>query len=465
MTIKHIRWVACIGLLAIICLQYVWLVNTYKLTKESIQFRSNEVFRDATMREVFYRMEVYQDSLQKKYKDKDTSIMVRINLDEDYDFFEDGRGDKNVNQWLMSNMQVSMQEIVKRDYKLSVSLSSLDSIYRTGLAAEGLDAEVITCVTDSLGNILRSSRSIQVGDYGLLKTGLQPINYKCTENLQAFIVNPYWVIFQQMTLLLIATVLMMAMIVYCLVYQIRIIAHQNKIARMREDFSYAMIHDMKTPLSTIMMVQDMLKSGRLDSKPEIKNKYMNIAESEAEHLFALTNKILTISKLENHKLEMNKTEVELTPIIEKLTEKFKAKAQKPVNFIISLQAKTAYADNDYLGEVISNLIDNAIKYSKESVEIHITTEESERYTILKVRDNGLGISEADQKVIFQKYERAAAAKRSRRNGASGFGLGLNFVDQVIKAHEGRIFVNSIEGEFTEFTIYLPLETPNNKHIL
>ena len=72
--------------------------------------------------------------------------------------------------------------------------------------------------------------------------------------VQAFIVNPYWIIFQQMTLLLIATVLMMAMIVYCLVYQIRIIAHQNKIARMREDFSYAMIHEMKTPLACILMV-------------------------------------------------------------------------------------------------------------------------------------------------------------------------------------------------------------------
>lgn len=237
----------------------------------------------------------------------------------------------------------------------------------------------------------------------------------------------------------------------------------NKISQIREDFSYAMIHDMKTPLSTIMMVQDMLESGRLDTRPEVKNKYMSIAKSETDHLFALTNKILTISKLENHKLEMNKTEVELTPIIEKLTEKFKAKAQKPVNFIISLQAKTAYADNDYLGEVLSNLIDNAIKYSKESVEINITAEESERYTILKVRDNGLGISEADQRIIFQKYERAAAAKRSRRNGASGFGLGLNFVDQIIKAHDGRIFVNSTEGEFTEFTIYFPLENPNNIH--
>ena len=246
-----------------------------------------------------------------------------------------------------------------------------------------------------------------------------------------------------MGLLLVSTTILLIFVVFCIIYQVRIISKMNKISQIREDFSYAMVHDMKTPLSTIMMVQDMLESGRLDTRPEIKNKYMSIAKSETDHLFALTNKILTISKLENHKLEMNKTEVELTPIIEKLTEKFKAKAQKPVNFIISLQAKTAYADNDYLGEVLS--------------------EESERYTILKVRDNGMGISEADQKVIFQKYERAAAAKRSRKNGASGFGLGLNFVDQVIKAHEGRIFVNSTEGEFTEFTIYLPLDTPNNRH--
>ncbi|WP_288352678.1 HAMP domain-containing sensor histidine kinase [uncultured Bacteroides sp.] len=297
-----------------------------------------------------------------------------------------------------------------------------------------------------------------------IKSEIINITADSSQGVQLVILNPYKFLFGKINLLIIITIIVLSFIIACIIFQIKIISRLQVILQIREDFSYAMIHDMKTPLSTIMMVQDMLKSGRLEGKPEIKNKYMNIAESEAEHLFALTNKILTISKLENHKLEMNKTEVELTPIIEKLTEKFKAKAQKPVNFIISLQAKTAYADNDYVSEVLSNLIDNAIKYSKESVEIHITTEESERYTILKVRDNGLGISEADQKVIFQKYERAAAARRSRRNGASGFGLGLNFVDQVIKAHEGRIFVNSTEGEFTEFTIYLPLETPNNKHI-
>ena len=311
--------------------------------------------------------------------------------------------------------------------------------------------------------VIQTSKRITIPQIGIIKTEVIPIKLDKSIGMQLVLTNPYWNIFNKMWIIFITTIIMTSLTIVCTVYQIKFIFKLNKISQIREDFSYAMIHDMKTPLSTIMMVQDMLESGRIDSKPEIKKKFMNIAKSETDHLLTLTNKILTISKLENHKLEINKTEVELTPIIETLTDKFKAKAQKPVNFIIGLQAKTAYADNDYLGEVLSNLIDNAIKYSKESVEIHITTEESERYTILKVRDNGLGISEADQKIIFQKYERAAAAKRSRRNGASGFGLGLNFVDQVIKAHEGRIFVNSTEGEFTEFTIYLPLETPNNRH--
>ena len=204
------------------------------------------------------------------------------------------------------------------------------------------------------------------------------------------------------------------------------------------------------------MALNFLRSGKLDDKPVIKDKYFDIAENEADHLLTLTNKVLTISKLENHKLEMNRTEVELTPIIEKLTEKFKAKSQKTVIFITDIKAETAYADVEYLEEVLSNLIDNSVKYSDESVEIRISTARDDRYTVLKVYDNGFGISDKDIHLIFRKFERASAVKRNRRNGASGFGLGLNFVDQVVEAHHGKIFVSSIEGEFTEFTIYLPL---------
>ncbi|WP_353477959.1 sensor histidine kinase [Phocaeicola barnesiae] len=433
----YIRLITILGLSIILLVQFVWLANSYNFVKDELKIKSTNMLEQAIMEETFSRLQNLPIG---------TKVQSRTEEDKN----------RNVPEFVY--MQESLEQL-----KSPIILDSINHIYKQLLLKNNYPSECMISISKKdtivqyIGNKPSSLFSLQ--------TDKVPLRKDYSIVIQAQFVNPNNLFFGKMGLLLISTTILLIFVVFCIIYQVKIISKINKISQIREDFSYAMVHDMKTPLSTIMMVQDMLESGRLEGKPEIKNKYMNIAKSEADHLFALTNKILTISKLENHKLEMNKTEVELTPIIEKLTEKFKAKAQKPVNFIISLQAKTAYADNDYLGEVLSNLIDNAIKYSKESVEINITTEESERYTILKVRDNGLGISEADQKIIFQKYERAAAAKRSRRNGASGFGLGLNFVDQVIKAHEGRIFVNSTEGEFTEFTIYLPLETANNKHNL
>lgn len=433
----YIRLITILGLSIILLVQFVWLANSYNFVKDELKIKSTNMLEQAIMEETFSRLQNLPIG---------TKVQSRTEEDKN----------RNVPEFVY--MQESLEQL-----KSPIILDSINHIYKQLLLKNNYPSECMISISKKdtivqyIGNKPSSLFSLQ--------TDKVPLRKDYSIVIQAQFVNPNNLFFGKMGLLLISTTILLIFVVFCIIYQVKIISKINKISQIREDFSYAMVHDMKTPLSTIMMVQDMLESGRLDSKPEIKNKYMSIAKSETDHLFALTNKILTISKLESHKLEMNKTEVELTPIIEKLTEKFKAKAQKPVNFIISLQAKTAYADNDYLGEVLSNLIDNAIKSSKESVEINITTEESERYTILKVRDNGLGISEADQKIIFQKYERAAAAKRSRKNGVSGFGLGLNFVDQVIKAHEGRIFVNSTEGEFTEFTIYLPLETANNKHNL
>ena len=431
----YIRFITILGLSIVLLVQFVWLVNSYNFVKDELRIKSTNMLEQAIMEETFSRLQ-----------NLPVGTKVQSRTEED----------KNRNLPEFVYMQESLEQL-----KSPIILDSINHIYKQLLLKNNYPSECMISISKNdtiiqyIGNKPSSLFSLQ--------TDKVPLRKDYSIVIQAQFVNPNNLFFGKMGLLLVSTTILLIFVVFCIIYQVRIISKINKISQIREDFSYAMVHDMKTPLSTIMMVQDMLESGRLDTRPEIKNKYMSIAKSETDHLFALTNKILTISKLENHKLEMNKTEVELTPIIEKLTGKFKAKAQKPVNFIIRLQAKTAYADNDYLGEVISNLIDNAIKYSKESVEINITAEESERYTILKVRDNGLGISEADQKIIFQKYERAAAAKRSRRNGASGFGLGLNFVDQVIKAHEGKIFVNSTEGEFTEFTIYLPFDTPNNRY--
>ena len=116
--------------------------------------------------------------------------MVKVEQDDGYDFKNNGTLTDNANQWRTSNMHISSQETVLKKYDKPVSLTALDSIYRTNLALEGIDARVVSCITDSLGNILKSSLPIQAGEYGLLKTNLYPISNNRAENLQAFIVNP-----------------------------------------------------------------------------------------------------------------------------------------------------------------------------------------------------------------------------------------------------------------------------------
>ena len=427
---RYIRIITVIGLIAIVLVQFIWLSSSYQAIKNNLVRESNILFKEAVDREIFIRID-------------------SINPSEDIIMSQESTDDGE----LVIQTEYLQEAALK--YGSDISLQRLDKIFTALLLEKEMPNSVrinkIMILNDSIIGYMEK-RKLSHWD---IKTKQVPIRLDQSIGVQAILENPIASVFKRMGLLMIATIILMLFVIGCIVYQIKIISKLNKIFQIREDFSYAMIHDMKTPLSTIFMTLNFLHTGRLDDKPDKKEKYFQIAESEADHLLTLTNKVLTISKLEQHKLKMHKEELELEPIIDKLIDKFTAKAEKPVHFIKDLQAEVIYADEEFFGEVLSNLIDNAIKYSKESVEITLSSTSNELYTILKVHDNGLGISDEDQKVIFNKYERAAAGRQKRKKGSSGFGLGLNFVQQVVEAHEGKIIVNSIEGEFTEFVIYLP----------
>ena len=426
--ILFITILSVVGLIGAMALQMIWIYNSYELIKNDIL---NEGY--ATIEKALEE----EGNMRFGKTPKGTEIMSGPTND------------------TIPPMTYFYERLSDMGYPMS--LHNLDSITAELLTQNGLGnqyyIDIINLKTGEKINGIGTQKELS---FMAIKPKYFPIRSDYTQVVQLIITNPNKTFLERMGLMLAGTFIIMLIVIVCISYQVRFISHFEKIFQIREDFSYAMIHDMKTPLTSIIMALNFLRSGKLDNRQEMKDKYFDIAENEADHLLTLTNKVLTISKLENHKLEMNKTEVELTPIIEKLTEKFKAKSQKTVNFITEIKAETAYADAEYLEEVLSNLIDNSIKYSGESVEIRISTARDDRYTVLKVHDNGFGISDKDIHLIFRKYERASAAKRNRRKGASGFGLGLNFVDQVVEAHHGKIFVSSIEGEFTEFTIYLPL---------
>jgi two-component system phosphate regulon sensor histidine kinase PhoR len=430
---RQIKIFTIIGLLALIALQSIWLYNTYIQFSISIYRDSNDILKKSLNREA---------SLRFAQTSKGTIISGATTP-------------AKKNDVIVPEIAYMNEALQKLGFELS--LTDVDSIADNFLKATDVESTIVICLinpkTEEILN--KSKNNLDIHSFGIIKTDIIPIRTDLSQGVQMILINPYYTIIKRMGLLLIATVILMIFIIGCIIYQIKIIAKQNKIAQIREDFSYAMVHDMKMPLGSIMMCNNFLHSGKLDNKPEMKNRYFTIIDSEIDHLLTLANKVLTISKLENHKLEMDKSKILLAPIIKDLIEKFTAKATKPIHFSIDLQVNDVYADEEFFKEVISNLIDNAIKYSKESIEIKISSHCDDKYTIIKIYDNGIGISEKDQRTIFDKFERASATKRTKFGGATGFGLGLNYVYQVMEAHEGKIIVNSIEREFTEFTLFIP----------
>ena len=353
---------------------------------------------------------------------------------------------------LVSSVE-GMNDVLSRRYHSEVSLDTLALYMDSLLSVVGLNRDFTILEVDGMGKILRRSNSQETST--ALKTRVFSTRRDQSKGIQLALNDPYPTLARQLSPLFFASGIILILFGAILLRLLRYLDEQKMMADLRNDFSYAMVHDMKSPLSSIIMGARFLHSGKVDDKPEIKEKYFTIIESEANHLLALVNKLLTISKLENKKLILNKQPINLVPIIDDLVEKAKAKTDKSIDFIVDLLTKHVLADEQYLSEAISNLIDNAIKYSKEEIKISITSHCTDKYVLLKVRDNGIGISKEDQHIIFDKFGRAAIHEQNRKGGVSGFGLGLNYVDQVMQAHGGKVSVSSEMGQYSEFTLYIP----------
>ena len=369
----------------------------------------------------------------------------------------DLRGDLS----LVSSVE-GMNDVLCRRYHSEISLDTLALYVDSLLSVINLDRNFTVMEVDRDGKVLRQNNSQMTPTS--LKTRVFSIRRDQSKGIRLALNNPYPELLRRLSPLFLASAIILILFGAILLRLLRYLDEQRLMAELRNDFSYAMVHDMKSPLSSIIMGARFLHSGKVDDKPQIKEKYYSIIESEAEHLLALVNKLLTISKLENKKLILNKQPVNLEPIIDDIVEKANTKTDKPVSFTVDLLTKHVVADEQYLSEAIANLIDNAIKYAKPAeadgaeapaIKISITSQSSDKFVLLKVRDNGIGISKDDQRIIFDKFGRAAVHEQNRKGGVSGFGLGLNYVDQVMQAHGGKVTVQSELDKYSEFTLYIP----------
>lgn len=262
-----------------------------------------------------------------------------------------------------------------------------------------------------------------------------------------YVVNNGWHFFLTLLLMLLFTL-------FCIYIQWRIARRQRRLAQFRRDFTYAMIHDMKSPLQSVLVGSQVMGSGKIAPGSEKARRLCGAMTDECDHLLALSARVVMLTQLERGELRLHPATFCLRPLLDDLAAKFSLKSPKPISFETDCgDGFTVTADPFCLREVLSNLVDNAVKYSRASVRIRFSATRTEDGTRISVRDNGIGISSRDRLRIFGKFERVASGSRS--TGASGFGLGLNFVWQVMQAHGGTVEVHSDGHSFSEFSLHLP----------
>lgn len=231
---------------------------------------------------------------------------------------------------------------------------------------------------------------------------------------------------------------------------------QKQISEMKTDFINNMTHEFKTPIATINLVLDAMKNPQVMGNEERMHGYLKMLRDENKRMNAQVENVLRISKLDKNQLDIEKEPIDAHELIENAI----MHIQLLVDDRGGIVRKHLYAENSdilanelHFTNVLVNVLENAIKYSPNEVEIDVFTEVIDKYILIKIQDKGAGMNKAVLKKIFQKFYREHTGDL---HNVKGHGLGLAYVKRIIKDHQGQVYVESEKGKGSTFFIKIPL---------
>ena len=251
--------------------------------------------------------------------------------------------------------------------------------------------------------------------------------------------------------------LVVALIVFgFFAYSMWVILRQKRISEIKNDFIGNMTHELKTPISTISLSSEVLMDPDIVQEPERLGHYAKIIHTENNRLKAQVERVLQLATMDRNEIKLQLEQVNMHHLIDDTCISFElpiSEKQGSLSSLLEASSDAVHGDRIHLGNALHNLIDNALKYSGETTKIKIKTTTSGNNILISVSDSGIGISKKDQDMIFQRFYRVPTGNV---HNVKGFGLGLHYVDEIIRAHKGNISVKSELGKGSTFTIKLPL---------
>jgi signal transduction histidine kinase len=227
---------------------------------------------------------------------------------------------------------------------------------------------------------------------------------------------------------------------------------RQKLDQLRNDFLANVSHELRTPLTTMQGFLEALQDGLIDK--EGTEKYYDVMYQETMHMNRLIDDLMDLIKLEHKEIELSKYPVDVPSLLQKGKFKFGQKAlEKKVAIEVHINdhLPKAYADPDRLEQIINNILKNAVKFTDEG-RIDITARQEDAFILITITDTGIGISEGDQELIWERFFKVDRG-RSKQN--KGTGLGLAIVKELVELHQGKITVTSELGKGTEVKVWIP----------
>ena len=237
-------------------------------------------------------------------------------------------------------------------------------------------------------------------------------------------------------------------------YLLRIILQQKTVEELKEDFTHNITHELKTPIAVAYAANDALLNFPTNT-PEKRKDYHLIVQEQLKQLGGLVEQILSMSMEQRKNFRLNYETVELQPMLENIIIQQRLKADKPVSIHLQMEGNISIrADRTHLSNMISNLSNNAVKYSDEKAEICIKCQIHGKTCQISVIDKGIGIPLDKQPYLFNKFYRVPTGNR---HDVKGYGLGLYYVKTMAELHGGSIHVESSPGKGSTFTLEIPLK--------
>lgn len=264
-------------------------------------------------------------------------------------------------------------------------------------------------------------------------------------------------IWKSMTWLIVASILFTVIIITAFFLTIRALLKQKKLSEIKSDFINNMTHEFKTPLATISLAVDALKNEKVINDKERTGYFTGIIKEENKRMNKQVETILQAALLDKKEIQLNLKKLHAHDLITSALNNIALQiAEKQGKLDLDLDATNdlIQADEVHFTNLVSNLLDNAIKYSKDNnLQIKITTLNAAGQFKLKIEDNGIGMSKETLHRIFEKFYRAHTGNI---HNVKGFGLGLSYVKTMIDAHQGTIKAESVLGKGSTFTVSFPL---------